>query len=179
MKKSRHRRHRRHLFLKSSVPIRTSVTQSKRSSLRIGANPLLSTGSNRQQRSPNTGYIPLGIEINMEFSEEVIKRARILIGRYVVMDVDLKGLSAINHWNRILVSIQDMEPINQSKFDKWTQRVTELNQRLKSIDVTDDRSAMAYMGEIEPKYDLYLEAYDRLVARHNQEKEELLASFIR
>jgi hypothetical protein len=115
----------------------------------------------------------------MEFSEEVIKRARILIGRYAVMGVDLRGTSAIVHFDTAVDTIEDMRQFAPSKVKKAVQRAAEIEQLLNSLHITDDRSALAYMGEIEPKYDLYLAAYDRLVARHNQEKEELLASFLR
>jgi hypothetical protein len=113
----------------------------------------------------------------MEFSDEVIKRARFLIGRYAVMGVDLRGTSAIVHFDAALDTIEDMRQFAPSKVKKSVQRAAEIEQLLNSLHITDDRSALAYMGEIEPKYDLYLEAYDRIVARHNKEKEELLASF--
>jgi hypothetical protein len=152
--------------------------QSKLSSRLIGANLRLNMGSNRQLLSRDIGYIPLDIEINMEFSKEVIKRARILIGRYAVMGVDLRGTSAIVHLDAALDTIEDMRQFAPLKVKKAVRRAAEIEQLLNSLEIFDDRSALAYMDEIEPKYDLYLEAYDRIVARHNQEKEELLASFM-
>jgi hypothetical protein len=143
MKKSRHRRHRRHPPLKSSVLTQTSATQYNLSSLRIGANQLLTMGSNRRRLSPNTGYIPLGIEINMEFSEETIKRARILIERYAVMGVDLRGTSAIVHLDVAVDTSEDMRQFAPSKVKKAVQRAVEIERLLKSLQITDDRSALA------------------------------------
>lgn len=93
------------------------------------------------------------------------------------MGVDLRVPSAIVHLDVAVDTIEDMRQFAPSKVKKAVQRAFEIEQLLKSLHINDDRSALVYMDEIEPKYALYLAAYDRLVARHNQEKEELLASF--
>lgn len=119
----------------------------------------------------------LSIKINMKFSTEVVERARILILNYSIANISLPSANNIVLRQNALEIVEDMRPFNWSKIPLWLERADDCEKKLVRRGIIDDRTATEYLDSIEPKYAPFLDAYNQMIARHQQELEDLQSSF--